>query len=662
MRLKSMRMKRRWRCAPGVVALGLLSLPAQAQWARKPDMPIGSSTSYLVQNFSTEDWNASNFAPPEDVARFQDMRFGLLVSFGITTRHGAELSWGTVDKAHRKMPDGDALSDGVHTPTEQWVTWAKDLELPDFNADRWVQQAQAAGFKYIVFTAKHHEGFHFWDTRLSDFKVTNSPFGRDMLGELIAACHRAGMPVGLYYSQRDWYRPSYEPTGFGKDGKQPGPDHHEYIDYQFKAVHELLTQYGKIDFFWWDALWWGGMFNPEMWDAERLTREVRKLQPHIVMNNRASVPGDFDTPEQRLGGFQNWRPFEAVVSLEDTWSYSGGKHKSASEVITLLVNSADNNGNLLLSIGPRWGGDFDPAEMTTMREVGQWLTRNGASIYGTRGGPWKAFPWGGSTYRGATAYVHATTIAQEKIEMPMPKGKRIRSVRLVQDVTIGAGAVGAGVIGAGPNDALGFAVDDGMLAIKVPAARQVKPDTIIEIQFDEDLGDVAPIAYEGGDPASPGAGAALSPFDYELVYGPRLQSGVSVTASSLSTHDSKTELADVVTNAASAIQPFSTHSQIGAHIDIALDNARYVTGISLSASAQGAPLRLDGSIDGKKWTMLWQSVAGDRGSSWDIGVNAFNAGAQTPGRLLRFLRLDVQGPQPEVLELRRFHIWAKDAK
>jgi alpha-L-fucosidase len=604
------------------LALGALSLPVQAQWARKPGMPSGSSTSHLVENFSIQDWDSSNFAPPEDVARFQDMRFGLLVSFGITTRDEAELSWGTIDKAHRRMPDGDALSDGVHTPTDPWVSWAKDLKLQNFNADEWVKQAQDAGFKYIIFTAKHHEGFHFWDTRISDFKVTNSPFGRDMLGELIAACHRAGMPVGIYYSQRDWYRPSYQPTGFGKDGKQPGPEHQKYIEYQFSAVRELLTHYGKIDIFWWDALWWGGMFHKEMWDAERLTREVRRLQPHIVMNNRASVPGDFDTPEQRLGGFQNWRPFEAAVSLEDTWSYTGGKHKSASEVISLLVNSAENNGNLLLSIGPHWAGDFDPAEMATMQEVGQWLTRNGVSIYGTRGGPWKAHPWGGSTYRGATAYVHAHAISGEEIDMQRPKAKRIRSVQLLNCAAMGAGSDGH----------LDYAINGGMLAIHVPVARQDTLDTIIEIQFYQDLSDVAPIAYEDADHAAAGGGAAPSPFDYELIYGHRLQSGVSITAS----------------------------SQV--RIDIALDRAEYVTGISLVAERQGAPLQLEGSIDGKTWSLLWHSPVGEQGSRWDIGINDFNAGAETPGRLLRYLRLTVQGTQPKALELQRVQIWAKEEK
>jgi hypothetical protein len=224
--------------------------------------------------------------------------------------------------------------------------------------------------------------------------------------------------------------------------------------------------------------------------------------------------------------------------------------------------------------------------------------------------------------------------------MRMPVGKRIRSVRLLNC--------------AGSDDPLDYAIKDGMLAIKVPAARQDKIDTIIEIQFYQDLSDVVPIVYQGG--------AAPSPFDAELIYGPRLTSGVSVAASSLSTHDSKTELANVVTDTAGTAQPFSTGSQIGAQVDVALDAAKYVTGIGLSADAQGAPLQLDGSIDGKTWTVLWNSPPGEQGSSLEIGVNSFNAGAQTPGRLLRFLRLQVQGSEPKVLELRRFHIWAKDGK
>jgi len=213
-------------------------------------------------------------------------------------------------------------------------------------------------------------------------------------------------------------------------------------------------------------------------------------------------------------------------------------------------------------------------------------------------------------------------ISGEKIEMQMPKLERIRSVRLLNCAAIGSGS----------DDTLDYAVRDGALTIHVPAARQDKLDTIIEIQFYQDLSDVAPIAYEGDAHSVPGVGTAPSPFDNELIYGPRLKSGVSVTARS------------------------------PAQIDIALDRAEYVTGIGLSAESQRAPLELDGSIDGKTWAVLWDSPVGEEASSWDIGVNSFNAGAETPGRWLRFLRIKVQGAEPKVLELRRFDIWAKEGK
>jgi hypothetical protein len=210
----------------------------------------------------------------------------------------------------------------------------------------------------------------------------------------------------------------------------------------------------------------------------------------------------------------------------------------------------------------------------------------------------------------------------EEIDMQMPKAKRIRSVQLLNCAAMGAGSDGH----------LDYAINGGMLAIHVPVAHQDTLDTIIEIQFYQDLSDVAPIAYEDGDHAAAEGGAAPSPFDYELIYGHRLQSGVSITASSQD------------------------------RIDIALDRAEYVTGISLVAERQGAPLQLEGSIDGKTWSLLWHSPVGEQGSRWDIGINDFNAGAETPGRLLRYLRLTVQGTQPKALELQRVQIWAKEEK
>ena len=131
-----------------------------------------------------------------------------------------------------------------------------------------------------------------------------------------------------------------------------GPTHLKYLEYNKKAVKELLTQYGKVDIFWWDAAWWGGMFTAEMWDAENLTRMVRELQPHILQNNRASVPGDFDTPEQRLGSFQDWRLWETCTPLGKQWGNPYSPLKPFRQLIGMIINNVCNDGNIMFGFGP----------------------------------------------------------------------------------------------------------------------------------------------------------------------------------------------------------------------------------------------------------------------------------------------------------------------
>jgi alpha-L-fucosidase len=173
------------------------------------------------------------------------------------------------------------------------------------------------------------------------------------------------MPFGIYYAQREWYHPDYQPVDPSKverDGlwwtlkpgetSPVGPRHRRYLEYNRNAVRELLTRYGKVDLFWWDAAWWGGMFTAEMWDAENLTRFVRQLQPHILQNNRCSVPGDFDTPEQRLGSYQDWRPWETVTPLAEEWGNPLSPVKPLSQLVSMIVHTASCDGNLLLGLGP----------------------------------------------------------------------------------------------------------------------------------------------------------------------------------------------------------------------------------------------------------------------------------------------------------------------
>lgn len=297
-----------------------------AEWARIPQ----GVESHKVQPFTDVEWDASNFAAPADLQWFRDAKYGMFIHFGLSTHDNKNLSWGTCYT--RKAPD----TGNGPVPDEVWQNWPNELRMEKFNARDWVATALAAGFKYLVAVAKHHEGFHMWDTAYSEFKVTNTPFKRDYLEELAKACNEAGLPFGIYYSQRDWYHPDYMPVDPMKVtldgvrwGLKPGEtsplgeSHRKYIEYQFNVCRELCTKYGKVDIFWWDAAWWGGMFTAEMWDGEKLTRELRTLQPGVLMNNRCSVPGDFDTPEQQLGFYQDWRPWESCMCLETGWSYTG---------------------------------------------------------------------------------------------------------------------------------------------------------------------------------------------------------------------------------------------------------------------------------------------------------------------------------------------------
>ena len=434
-----------------------------------------STRGRLTQNFSRFEWDASNFASEEELKWFRDARYGMFIHFGLSTYRNRDLSWGICGT--RKAPD---CGSGPF-PDEEWQSWPEHFRLEKFDAAEWVEIARRAGFRYVVVIAKHHDGFHMWDTDQSDFKITNTPFGRDFLRKVADACHAAGMPFGIYYSQRDWRHPDYMPVDPAKvelDGVHwrlregettpMGERHARYIEYQFEAVRELCTNYGKLDILWWDASWHGGMFTSEMWDSERLTRMVRELQPGILMNNRCSVPGDFDTPENKLGVYQDSRPWETCACLEAGWSYTGGEIKSRGTLISMLTHCACRDGNLLLSWGPRWDGAFDEKQKNRLLEVGEWLKSNGESVHGTRGGPWRPGSWGGSTRRGDKVYIHIKQWRYETLRLDPLEGREVVSARLPNGRPVEA------------------ARRDDFVEIAVPAGMRDPADTIVELTLDGD--------------------------------------------------------------------------------------------------------------------------------------------------------------------------------
>ena len=456
-------------------SLLFLSGPAAAQWAVLEDDPRPREPAHLYHVFSQEEWDAYDRASEESVNKFRDARYGLFIHYGLSSFKAADLSWSR--KSHAFPDPGEGT-----IADEEYDGFAKRFKMERFNATEWVETARRAGFKYIVVIAKHHDGFHMWDTAYSEHKITNSPFGRDYLKELAEACHNAGMPLGVYYSQRDWYHPDYQPldTDVVERSADPpywkvrpnaerraGPKHPRYIEYMHNTVRELLTNYGKIDYLWWDASWWNGMYLADMWKSVEIEREARRLQPHIVINNRASLPGDFDTPEQRLGMFQDQRPWESCISLGPHWAWSPGEAKSTRDVVRLLVGTASGDGNLLISVGARPDGTLDPDHVERLTEVGDWLGRYGHTIYGTRGGPWKPGEWGGATHADGSAYLHVTDWPADSLELP-DLGKKFNDVRLLT-----------------AEGKVTWSQEGGQLRISVPTGLRNRIDTIIEVRLGE---------------------------------------------------------------------------------------------------------------------------------------------------------------------------------
>ncbi len=464
-------MTNRLRTSLAVTGLLASGLGSSAQWAVLETDGRQREPAHLYQVFSPAEWAAYQGAPRESIQRFRAGRYGLFIHYGLSSFKGADLSWSR--KSHAFPDPGEGT-----IPDEEYDGFARRFRMERFDADEWVGIARRAGMKYIVAVAKHHDGFHMWDTAHSDFKITNSPFGRDYLKELADACRRANMPFGVYYSQRDWHHQAYQPLdpaitapspappywkALGDASRRAGPRHDTYIRYLHDTVRELMTGYGKIDVLWWDALWWGGMYHADMWKSAEIEREVRQLQPQILINNRASLPGDFDTPEQRLGMFQDDRPWESCISLGPHWAWSPGEVKSKREIVRLLVRTASGDGNLLISTGSRSDGAFDPEQVRRLLEVGDWLERYGHTVYGTRGGPWKPGEWGGSTHAGSTAYLHVISWPADGLVLP-DLGRAIRDAALVT--------------GEGP---VSLTRGNGTLRISVAESARDPIDTIIRV-------------------------------------------------------------------------------------------------------------------------------------------------------------------------------------
>ena len=310
-------------------------------------------------------------ARPEAVEAWKDMRFGMFICWGPVSLTGLEIGWSHANRA------GQPQGGNGPTPIEVYDNLHRRWKPDRFDARQWVKVAREAGAKYMIFLVKHHDGFCLYDTKLTDYKITGpaSAWKHDVMRDMADACRAAGLKLIVYYSQPDWHHPDYKTA-----------NHARYIEYFHGQIRELLTNYGKIDGLWFDL---GG--SAKEWDAEKLFRMARSIQPWLVINNRIGLPGDFDTPENEVGHFIDKRPWETNATLNHQWSWKPNDTiRSLEECIRMLVVCACGDGNFALNTGPMPDGRIEPQQAERFREMGGWLRKYGVSVYGTRGGPWVA--------------------------------------------------------------------------------------------------------------------------------------------------------------------------------------------------------------------------------------------------------------------------------
>ena len=345
---------------------------------------------------------------------WEQARFGMFVHWGPVSLRGTEIGW----------------SRGEQVPVAEYDALYQRFNPTNFDANAWAKLARDTGMKYLVLTSKHHDGFCLWDSKLTDFTIAHTPFKRDVTRELADACRKQGLVFSLYHSICDWRHPDYPLGSPGGRSTKPNPNMDRYFDYLKGQLGELIKGYGPLGILWFDGEWETPWTSAR---ARELDAYLRALQPSLIINNRidkgrqdmegstaeGDFLGDYDTPEQRVGRFQDSRPWESCITLCQQWAWKpDDKMKSLQECVRTLVLCVGGDGNLLLNIGPMPDGRIEPRQAERLRELGAWLKRYGATIYGTRGGPFKPGAWGASTRKGKEIYLHVFAWPEDGLRLP----------------------------------------------------------------------------------------------------------------------------------------------------------------------------------------------------------------------------------------------------
>jgi alpha-L-fucosidase len=409
------------------------------------------------------------------IAWWRDAKFGLFMHWGVYSILGR----------------GEWVQWNEQIPVEEYAKLAGQFHPDHFDPNAWAAAAKSAGMRYTVLTSRHHDGFALFDDPGSDFTAMKSAAHHDFVADYVTAVRRAGLKVGLYYSPLDWRYPGFFfPDVYRSSAEQMRDQYH-------RQLGELASNYGPLDILWFDGGgvdWlgfngvrfrgkWGarpvgqhytGTFS---WQDKEAVDDLRRRQPNVILNDRTDADADFHSREgdAALGDFDSSHPWELCTTLAGAWGYRpGAAVKPLDDCIRLLVGAVGRDGNLLLNVGPRPDGRIEADQLARLHQIGDWLARYGPSIYATRGGPYLPGPFGVSTYRDHTVYLHLLRPPAGPLSLPPLPIK-------VVDATCLTGGTAT------------VAQTDASLTVTL-AGNAPAVDTIVAINLASSAADVKPIA------------------------------------------------------------------------------------------------------------------------------------------------------------------------
>jgi alpha-L-fucosidase len=559
---------------------------------------------------------------------FRDAKFGMFIHWGPCSIGKVEIGWGR--KANRPWD-----INGIQTPRTDdpvYDNYYKQFNPTQYNAEEWVRFAKESGMKYMVLVAKHHDGFAQFATQVSDYNIMNSPYARDIVKAYADACHKQGMKLGLYYSTRDWYHPDYL-VG----------DNEKYDTFYRTQVKELLANYGTVDVMWFDHVGgrdWG------KWKFDELFSMMYQLQPKLIVNNRAAafigpgtpqdqkaatpelakmVRGDYGTPEGHIGAMNIASDWESCIHVGRQWAYGGEDgFKGPEDCIRMLASCTTGGGNLLLNFGPRPDGTFAEGEAKVARAMGEWLRKYGAAIYGTRGGPYRNGSWGGTCHKDNKLYLLVNEWPAEGLAFdPLPN--KVLAARTLTGVPCT------------------FKQSAGEWSVQLARKDMDTPVTVIEVTLDKPL--------EAGRII----GELRTPQDYRGEFGAILSADAKLEISSSLWRGLHDNHARLFTGERQGVV-FSTLQEKNPWAKVDLGAVKTVNAVIIENLPNDVARRTEGLIlsiseDGLTWQEVWRAKTWE--AIWTVPLTHLDAGAQVPGRQVRFIKVETINDTPRELLLQR---------